>query len=378
MSIPDLFTPIRLGELELRNRIVMAPLTRGRAAEGNVPSSLAVTYYTQRAGAGLIVSEASQILQEGQAYPRAPGIHTDAQVAGWRRVTDAVHAQGGQIVLQLWHTGRNSHPVYQEDGGLPVAPSAVNAGGITLGRNNEKLDRVTPRALETEEVVQRVEAFAAAAARAKQAGFDGVEIHGANGYLIDQFLRDGSNLRTDRYGGSIENRARFLFEVTEAVIDAWGGSGRVGLRLSPAGEHNGQYDSNPTAVFTHVAERLNRYDLAFLHVIEPALEGHRMGPPPGKPRVAPTLRRIYTGPMILNGAFDKASATAALADGSADAVAFGTPFIANPDLVERFRRDLPLAEADSSTFYTDGPKGYIDYPSFEDSLPQAWSTAQVA
>ncbi|ACJ00076.1 alkene reductase [Rhodospirillum centenum] len=366
MSDTTLFTPVRLGALDLPNRLVMAPLTRSRAVAGNVPNPLAVTYYRQRATAGLIIAEATQVTPEGQGYPDTPGLHTDAQVAGWRAVTDAVHEAGGRIVVQLWHVGRVSHQSYQPGGALPVAPSAISPG-IKLYTHQGLVEAPTPRALEIEEIPGIVGKFAAAAARAREAGFDGVEIHAANGYLIDQFLRSGSNARTDAYGGSVENRARLLLEVTAAVTDVLGGD-RVGVRLSPTNAVNGMSDADPAATFGHAAAALNRFGLAYLHVIEPLRDDHPMSPK-GTARVSRQLRQAFTGPYIVNGGYDKATATRALADGQADAVAFGVPFIANPDLVERYRLDAPLNAADPATFYGGGEKGYTDYPFLSELQP---------
>ena len=351
----DLFTPIRLGPLELPNRIFMAPMTRNRAPDG-IPNDLMRTYYRQRAGAGLIISEGSPISAQAVGYPATPGIHTDAQVAGWRRVTDAVHQAGGHIFCQLWHCGRVSHPDFH-GGDLPVAPSAIRPEGQAFTPEGLK-DFVIPRALEIEEIPGIVADYAHAADCARRAGFDGVEIHGANGYLIDQFLRDGSNQRQDAYGGPVENRARFLLEVTGAVCDAIG-SERVGVRLSPRNPFNGMRDSNPRATFQYATEALNRFGLAYLHVTEMDM---------GRPGAAGpefdlgTLRETWEGLYITNGGYDKARANTAIASGAADAVAFGTLFLANPDLVERFRRDAPLNQPNPDTFYGGGAEGYTDYP----------------
>jgi len=356
----DLFSPIRFGAIEAPNRILMAPLTRSRALAGNVPNPLSAVYYTQRATAGLIIAEATQVCPGGQGYPNTPGIHTDAQVEGWKQVTAAVHAAGGRIVLQLWHVGRISHPLYQPGGEAPVAPSAITPTGQIYTHDGMK-DFVQPRALETEEIAGIVAAYADGAARAKAAGFDGVEVHGANGYLIDQFLRDGSNTRTDRYGGSVENRTRFLLEVTRAVVDVWGAD-RVGVRLSPTNPFNSMADSNPAATFGHAVAQLNQFGLAYLHVIEPPHDGHPMSPPDGVERVAGLLRRTFDGPFIWNGGFTGDLAEQAVAEGTADAIAFGVPFLANPDLVDRLRRRAPLNQPDPGTFYGGDARGYTDYP----------------
>ncbi len=363
MSNADLFTPLRLGAIELPNRIVMAPLTRSRAGEGNVPTTLAAEYYAQRASAGLIITEATQVSDTAQGYPNTPGIHTDAQTLAWRRVAEAVHGKGGRIVAQLWHVGRISHPLFQPNGAAPVAPSAIAAAGeLYTGQGMKPFP--TPRALETDEIPSLVKAFTDAAKRAVfDAGLDGVEIHAANGYLIDQFLRDRTNKRTDRYGGSIENRCRFLLEIAEAVTAAVGAN-RVGVRLSPTGAFNDMADSDPVALYSHLAEVLNPFGLAYLHIIE-GLPGNRMAPPEGAPHVAATLRKIYKGPFIVNGGYTKDKAEEAIASGLTDAVSFGESFIANPDLPERFRRNAALNTPDGSTYYGGDAKGYTDYPTLE-------------
>ncbi|WP_438282768.1 alkene reductase [Pseudomonas alabamensis] len=344
-----LFDPITLGDLPLPNRIIMAPLTRCRASEGRVPNALMAEYYTQRASAGLILSEATSVTPMGVGYPDTPGIWSQAQVQGWRQVTEAVHAAGGRIFLQLWHVGRISHPRYL-DGQAPVAPSAVKPEGhVSLVR--PITDYPTPRALATEEIAEIVEAFRVGAEHAKAAGFDGVEIHGANGYLLDQFLQSSTNQRDDRYGGSLENRARLMLEVTDAVIGVWGAQ-RVGMHLAPRADAHDMGDANRAETFTYVARELGKRGLAFLcareHVADDSL--------------GPQLKHALGGIYIANEGFDKASATAALAEGRADAVAFGVPFIANPDLPERLAADAPLNPAHSETFYGQGPVGYTDYP----------------
>jgi N-ethylmaleimide reductase len=352
----NLFTPFQLGPYELANRLVMAPMTRSRAGAGNVPGELAADYYAQRASAGLIVSEGAQVSPQGVGYPGTPGIHTDEQVDGWRRVTEAVHAKGGRIFLQLWHVGRVSHPSLQPGGGFPVAPSAVGIEGTTYAADGTMKPFVTPRALERDEIRGIVEQFEHGARAAYRAGFDGVELHGANGYLIDQFLRDGSNRRHDEYGGSVQNRARFLLEVTEAVAGVWGGD-RVGVRFSPASALNGMSDSDPVATFAYVAYALNRFGLAYLHVTEP------LGGP--EPRITPALRAIFRGPLMANGGYGRETADAALARGQADLVSFGIPFLANPDLPRRLRESAPLNPPDRATFYGGGEHGYTDYPALE-------------
>jgi len=360
MSIEQLLSPVQLGPYTLPNRMVMAPLTRNRAGAGNVPGPLNVTYYTQRASAGLIITEATQVSPQGMGYPATPGIHSPEQVAGWRRVTDAVHKHGGRIFLQLWHVGRISHPSLQPGGALPVAPSAIAAAGEAQTYNGPQ-PFVTPRALATQEIPGIVEQFRTGATNAQAAGFDGVEIHGANGYLLDQFLRDGTNQRTDEYGGSIENRARLHLEVTEAVVSVWGAD-RVGIRLSPSSTFNDMADSNPVATFSYLVEALNRFGLAYLHLLEPSEADRRHG---GTPIPTTHFRPIFKGKLMVNGGYDREQAEAAIASGNADLVSFGTLFIANPDLPERFRLNAPLNQPDPSTFYGGDEKGYIDYPTLQ-------------
>ena len=355
-----LFQPTALGALELKNRIAMAPMTRSRAGAGEVINASAATYYSQRAGAGLIISEATQISRQGQGYPSTPGMFSDAQVAGWRGVTDAVHAAGGLMVAQLWHVGRVSLPDYQPDGGPPVSASDVAAEGQAMRPDFSMTPFVTPRPLTEAEIEGIIADYAHAARQAKAAGFDGVELHGANGYLVDQFLRDGANRRTDRWGGSVENRARFLVEVTRALVEVWGPE-RVGVRLSPLGTNNGMSDSDPAATFGHAAAALKPFGLAFLHLIE-AEPPHPMAGPEGSPRLAKALREAFGGPVMLNGGLDRAKAEAALADGRADLVSVGVPFLANPDLPERWRTGAELNRADRATFYGGGEAGYVDYP----------------
>lgn len=365
-----LLSPVRLGDLELPNRVLMAPMTRNRAAAGNVPTELNATYYAQRATAGLIVTEATQVSPRGVGYPGTPGIHTDEQVAGWRLVTRAVHARNGRIFLQLWHVGRISHPDLQPDGELPVAPSAIAPAGQAMTLAGPK-PFVTPRALEASEIPGIVQEFAAGARRARDAGFDGVEIHGANGYLIDQFLRSGTNTRTDLYGGTLENRARFLLEVTAAVAGAWGDSGRVGVRLSPTSAFNDMRDDDPLATFGHAAAALDGFGLAYLHVIEEWPIAAEL------PHATPVLRRAFHGPLVLNGGFDRDSAEAALRAGEGDAVAFATKFLANPDLPARLAAGAPLNAVDRATMYGGGAKGYVDYPAL-DGAPEAAPAPAVA
>jgi N-ethylmaleimide reductase len=354
----NLFSALKLGRNELRNRIVMAPLTRNRATvPGNVPQEMNVTYYAQRASAGLIITEATPISEMGHGYPATPGIHSDAQVQGWKQVVDAVHARGGKIFLQLWHVGRISHPSLLPDQVLPVAPSALKPAGQAFTYTGLQ-DFVTPRALTTEEIPGIVEDFRIAAQNALAAGFDGVEVHGANGYLLDQFLRDSTNHRSDQYGGSIANRARLLLEVVSAVSQVWGAD-RVGVRISPINPFNDLRDSYPQALFNHVADMLSPLDLAYLHVVEVGLDGE------AQPFDFDELRRHWPGNYIANGGYDKARGNAAIASGHADAVAFGVPFIANPDLVKRFHIDAPLNAPNQEKFYGGGEEGYTDYPLLE-------------
>lgn len=347
----SLFSKYRLGNLELTNRIVMAPMTRSRALPGNVPGPLTVDYYRQRASAGLIITEATQISPQGVGYVRTPGIHSPEQVSAWRKVTEAVHREGGRIFVQLWHVGRISHPDFHA-GEPPVAPSAIAAEGATYTPSGKKAF-VTPRALEREEIPGIVEQYRRAALNAIEAGFDGVEIHGANGYLIDQFLKDGSNRRTDEYGGSVENRARFALEVTRAVTGTVGPE-RVGFRVSPLGTYNSMSDSDPVATFSYLARELRRLKIAYLHVIE--------GP---QAEITPVLRELFGGTLIAAQDFEKDSAEQVIASGLADLVAFGTAFIANPDLPGRLKAGAPLNEPDFATFYTGEEKGYTDYPVLE-------------
>jgi N-ethylmaleimide reductase len=353
----NLFSSHRLGDLELDNRMVLSPMTRSRAIEGNVPNPIAATYYAQRASAGLLITEASQVSPQGVGYIRTPGMHSPAQVAGWKKITDAVHQAGGTIFAQLWHVGRMSHPDFH-NGALPVAPSALEVEGEAFTHNG-KVQIVKPRALELHELPDIVGQFQTAAENAKAAGFDGVELHGANGYLLDQFLRDGSNRRTDAYGGSIQNRARFPLEVTEAVIDVWGAQ-RVGYKLAPHFAMFSMSDSNPVETFSYLAGQLNRLGVGYLHIGE-AIAGP-MAAPAGTVRVTPILRDIFSGSVIVNGGYDARSGNAAIARGEADLVAFGVPFLANPDLPARYWKNAPLNSPDQSTFYSGEEKGYIDYP----------------
>jgi 2,4-dienoyl-CoA reductase-like NADH-dependent reductase (Old Yellow Enzyme family) len=348
--MPSLQDPITLGELTLANRIIMAPLTRCRASEGRVPNELMLEYYSQRASAGMILTEATSVTPMGVGYPDTPGIWSEAQVAGWKKITDAVHAKGGTILLQLWHVGRISDPLYL-DGKLPVAPSAIQpAGHVSLVR--PKKDYVTPRALELEEIPEVIAQFKRGAENAKKAGFDGVEIHGANGYLLDQFLQTSTNQRTDRYGGSLDNRARLMLEVTDAVLEVWP-AGRVGMHLAPRGDGQDMGDDNPAETFGYIARELGTRNLAFICCREHEADDSH----------GPELKQLFGGAYIANEGFEYEQANQWLADGKADAVAFGVKFIANPDLPERFAQNASLNEPDPSTFHGGSAAGYTDYPS---------------
>ena len=352
-------TPINIGPYDIPNRIVMAPLTRMRAPDG-IPTDLMATYYAQRVSAGLIISEATQISTQGVGYPATPGIHNELQVAGWKKITEAVHAKNGHIFLQLWHVGRISHPDFH-NGDLPVAPSAIAPKGDAVTPHGMK-PFVTPRALETDEIQGIVEDYRQAAINAMAAGFDGVEIHSANGYLLDEFLRDGTNKRTDCYGGTFENRARFLLEVTEAVATVWGAE-RVGIRLSPSGTFNDMTDSDPETFFVYLLGQLNRFGLAYLHIVDALESDIRHG---ANVINLEDLRKAYNGTLIVCGGYDQVRAEDVIAEGKADAVAFGQLYIANPDLVERFNLNAPLNEPDPATFYGGNEKGYTDYPPLVD------------
>ncbi len=352
----SLFTPLQAGDLHLPNRILMAPLTRCRAEDDHVPGALIAEYYAQRASAGLIIAEATMAMPGNSAFWREPGIHSEAQVAGWKRATDAVHAAGGRIVLQIWHGGRACHPDLN-DGAQPVAPSALRIENDQVYTPKGKVDYVVPRALDDAELPGIVEGFAHAARNAKAAGFDGVEVHGANGYLLDEFLRDGSNRRSGPYGGDIANRARLMLEVLEAVCGVWG-SHRVGLRVSPLNSYNDMRDSDPVGLVRWLGKRLNDFDLAYWHVMRSDFFGLQSGD------VTTPARESFDGVLIGNMGYDANEADAAIAAGKVDAVAFGKPFISNPDLPERIRDGLPLAEPDQATFYTWDAKGYTDYPRY--------------
>ncbi|NUA30598.1 alkene reductase [Cupriavidus basilensis] len=361
MTDKTLFKPYMLGSLTLSNRVVLAPLTRNRAGAGFVPGELAATYYSQRVSAGLLISEATQISQQGQGYQDTPGIYTQAQIDGWHQVTDAVHAKGGRIFLQLWHVGRVSHVDLQENGAAPVAPSAIQAGAKTFV-NNGFTDVSAPRALELDELPGIVNDFRQAAANAIAAGFDGVEIHGANGYLLDQFLRDAANVRTDAYGGSVENRARLVLEVARAVVNEIGAE-RTGIRISPVSPANGVSSSDPQAQFDYLVEQLDALGLVYLHVVEGATGGPR--------DVAPfdydALRKRFKNTYIANNGYDLALAAARLNEDKADLFAFGRPFIANPDLVERLKTGAPLADFNPATLYGGGAAGYTDHPTLAEA-----------
>ncbi|RAK60282.1 alkene reductase [Phenylobacterium hankyongense] len=360
-SADALFEPATAGALQLTNRIVMAPLTRNRAGPDLVPSDLAAEYYSQRATAGLIIAEATQISAQAQGYADTPGVYSDAQVAGWRAVTDAVHAKGGKIVLQVWHTGRVSHTLFQKDGQAPVGPSGIRAATKTFVAGQGFVDVSEPRALRLDEIPGIVDDFRHAARRAIEAGFDGVELHGAHGYLLDAFLRDGTNDRTDAYGGSIANRARLILEAAKAVADEIGAD-RVGVRLSPVSPAGDSKDSDPQALFNHVADGLNPLGLAYLHVVEGATGGAR----DNEPFDYAALRDRFNGVWMVNNGYDRAMALAAIASGRADLVSFGRAFIANPDLVRRLREDAPLNELlGRDTLYGGGAHGYTDYPTLD-------------
>jgi N-ethylmaleimide reductase len=376
MSDPNqglrLLAPTSIGGLQLASRIVMAPLTRNRAGPGQVPTALMAQYYAQRAnprtGAALVITEATPVCPEGHGYADTPGIHTEAQIEGWKRVTDAVHAQGGRIFVQLWHVGRVSHVALQPGGAAPVAPSAIRATTKTF-LNGAFVDVSEPRALELSEIGPVIDHFAQGARNALKAGFDGVEVHGANGYLLDQFLRSGSNRRNDIYGGSIENRARLLVQVMVAVTQAIGGS-RVGLRLSPVTPANDAHDPHPQPLFEYAVQQLARLDLAYLHIIEGATGGARDHSQGDKPFDYAALRAAYRqaggrGAWMVNNGYDAALAEQALASGAADLVAFGKAFIANPDLALRLHRGAPLNLPDRKTFYGGGAEGYTDYPALD-------------
>jgi 2,4-dienoyl-CoA reductase-like NADH-dependent reductase (Old Yellow Enzyme family) len=357
--MPSLFDPIKLGAIEAPNRVLMAPLTRGRSTRAHVPTPMMAEYYAQRAGAGLIITEATGISQQGLGWPYAPGLWSAEQVEAWKPVVAAVHAAGGRIVAQLWHMGRLVHPSFL-GGAQPVSSSDTTGPGQAYTYDGKK-NYEPARALRIDEIPGLLEDYRTAARHAMQAGFDGVQVHAANGYLIDQFLRDNSNFRTDAYGGAIENRIRLLREVTQAVAETVGAE-RTGVRLSPNGDTQGANDSQPEALFTAAAAALSALGIAFLELREPDFDGTF-----GKaevPPIAPAIRKVFAGPLILNSDYDGARAQATLDSGMADGIAFGRPFIANPDLPVRLERGYPLAKDEMATWYSQGPKGYIDYPTF--------------
>ena len=365
-----LFSPLQVGELQLAHRVVLAPLTRMRSTQpGDVPNALNAAYYGQRASkGGLLITEATQISRQGKGYPAAPGIHSAGQVEGWKLVTEAVHAKGGLIFLQLWHVGRISHSSLHPETGLPVSASAIAPadGKMAFTAEFKQVPFETPRALELDELPGIVADYKRAAENAKAAGFDGVEIHSANGYLLDQFLEDKTNHRTDAYGGSIENRARLLLEVVEAVTSVWG-KGRVGVRLSPFGAFSDMGDSDPETHFSYVLEKLSQRGIAYAHLVEPRVGSAGSGDPidDSKPRTSHIFRKAFKGVLISAGGYTAAAADETVADGYADAVAFGRLFIANPDLPERFRADAPLNTPDRRTFYGGTETGYTDYPALD-------------
>nr|HAT8714193.1 alkene reductase [Legionella jordanis] len=357
----DLFKPTTLDSLTLANRIVMAPLTRSRAAKGDVQGPMNARYYAQRASAGLIISEATQISPQGKGYAYTPGIYSKEQTKGWKLVTDAVHEQGGVIFAQLWHVGRISHPDLQPEHQLPVAPSAIKPAGQAFTENGFK-DLVTPRALETSEIPGIIEDYVHAAQCAKEAGFDGIELHGANGYLIDQFLRDKTNKRTDQYGGSLRNRSRFLVELLEALSQVWPGS-RTGIRFSPVSPANDIADSNPMETFSYMVKAINPFGLAYLHCVEGVTIGPRTIPADFDFAV---LRSLFNGQYMANNGYDLALALKARRENTADLICFGRPFIANPDLVTRLQRGAPLHEAPKELWYGGAEHGYTDWPTLDE------------
>ena len=359
---PKLLSPLKIGAVDAPNRVLMAPLTRNRAKTDGTPWEVAATYYGQRAGSGLIISEATQISEEGKGYLDTPGIHDDEQVAAWKKITDTVHKNGGRIALQLWHVGRISHTSLQPNGRQPVAPSAIRANAQTFTADGFE-DVSEPVALETEQIPRLINDFKQAAQNAKDAGFDAVEVHAANGYLLDQFIQDGTNKRDDRYGGSLDNRLRLTLQVTEEVAKIWGAD-RVGIRLSPNGDANDITDSDVTGTFTELYKRLDTMGLAYLHTIEQFPGNDRTS---DEAKMMDDLRALWSGVYIANGGFDAAQAEEWIASGRASAVSFGRPYIANPDLVERFRQDAPLNEPDQDTFYGGDEKGYTDYPTLDEA-----------
>ena len=363
MTTFKLLSPASLGKLKLANRMILAPLTRCRAGAGYVPQAMNALYYAQRASAGLIISEATQVARNGIGYADTPGIYSQEQVEGWKKVTKAVHAKGGKIFLQLWHAGRVAHPSLL-NGETPIAPSAIAADALADLPTGQQ-PHVIPRELTLDEISKIIEQFQQGAKNAKEAGFDGVEIHSGNGYLPDQFLQDNSNQRTDKYGGSVEGRSRFLLEVTQAVIDIWGKE-RVGVRLSPSSAFNDMHNSNPIATFSYVVQELDRLGIGYLHIIEPRIRGNVTIEDDGKGLGAKFFRPIFQGSIISAGGYNRDTGEAILQSNDADFVAYGRLFLANPDLPQRFALDAPLNQYDRDTFYTDGEAGYIDYPTLQE------------
>ncbi|MEM7760420.1 MAG: alkene reductase [Cyanobacteria bacterium P01_A01_bin.40] len=366
-KVPHLLSPLNKG-LAMKNRVVMAPMTRARAGKERMANTLMAEYYAQRAGAGLIITEATTISEQGNGWQQSPGIYTDQQAEAWKQVVDAVHQKGSLIYLQLWHTGRASHSSFQPNNQLPVAPSAIKIEGGEAHTPEGKKPHETPRALTTDEIPQVVEDYRLAAARAKQAGFDGVEIHGANGYLIDEFLQSKTNHRTDDYGGSIENRYRFLKEIVEAILTVWDAKD-VGVRLSPNGSFNDMGSPDYREAFSYIVQQLNEYNLAYLHLLDGLAFGfHELG----EPMTLSDFRTIYDGVLIGNCGYDRNDAEQAIADEDADLIAFGRPFISNPDLVARFANNWELnPEADMAVWYSFDAKGYTDFPTYQETLQQA-------
>jgi N-ethylmaleimide reductase len=368
-SEPKLFTPVKVGPIQLKHRVVMAPLTRSRSEQpGDVPGKLMLEYYTQRASdGGLIITEATTISVTGRGWFGAPGLYSDQQIEGWSKIVKAVHAKGGRIFAQLWHTGRSSH--FEMTGGPAPVSASVNPlywqdASHLVSAPSGWVQPSPHRALDISEIPGIIEDYRKAAARAKAAGFDGMELHSGNGYLLDQFLQDGSNQRTDSYGGPVENRSRLLFEVVEAVVSVWGGE-RVAVRIAPNGSWNGMSDSNPTSLFAYVAEQLNRFGLAYLHIIEPRVKGNVLIAEGQDPIAAERLRKVFKGKIIAAGGFEPDTAETVVEKGDADLVAFGRHFISNPDLPKRIRLALPLNPYDRNTFYTFSDRGYTDYPFYE-------------
>jgi len=361
-----LFQPLTMGSLTLPNRVLMSPLTRSRSSQpGDIPNDMNTQYYQQRASAGLILSEATQVSPQGKGYAFTPGIHSQEQIAGWKKITDAVHLAGGRIHMQLWHVGRISRPELQPNGQLPVAPSAIKPEGAKtyISADSGMVDVLEPRALETHEMAGIVEQYRQGALNAQKAGFDGVEVHAANGYLLEQFIKSGSNHRTDEYGGSLENRLRLPLMVIEAVIDVWG-KDKVGVRVGPTGSFNGMHDDNPIETFTAFAKHLNDLGIAYLEVVEDSFQGNHAS---GRPEnIIDAIRAAYKGTYIANGAYTAEEARTRISEGRCDLVTFGRPFIANPDLPERFRQNAPLNEWDDSTFYGGSEHGYTDYPTLQE------------